>query len=304
MNNVRQIQTHNGGFPVKTTILVVIVLLLLMFGTKLYKTVPVGHVAVATLFGKIVDESYPEGLHFPVNPLFEWHEFDVREKTHLEKAQVPSQDQLQTNIDVSIQYRLNGAEAAHMLQSTGGMQQLLDVQLIPKLRSLLREQGKTIKRAEDFFLEETQDKLQTTILSGLQEYLEPKGVKVSAVLIRDITLPAFISKAIEAKKEREQAVEKQKAELERFKTEQQQVVAQAEAQRRAAEELAQQKRVLADAQAYEIEKINQAIGSNPSYIKLQSLEALKSISKDPASKVYFIDSNSSQPLPLMHLSDK
>jgi regulator of protease activity HflC (stomatin/prohibitin superfamily) len=123
-------------------------------------------------------------------------------------------------------------------------------------------------------------------------------------LIRDITLPAFISKAIEAKKEREQAVEKQKAELERFKTEQQQVIAQAEAQRRAAEELAQQKRVLADAQAYEIEKINQAIGSNPSYIKLQSLEALKSISKDPASKVYFIDSNSSQPLPLMHLSDK
>ena len=304
MNNVRQIQTHNGGFPVKTTILVVIVLLLLMFGTKLYKTVPVGHVAVATLFGKIVDESYSEGLHVPVNPLNSWTEFDVREKTHKEHAQVPSQDQLQTSIDVSVQYRLNGAQAAHMLQTTGGMEQLLEVQLVPKLRSLLREQGKTIKRAEDFFLEETQDKLQTALVSGLQEYLEPKGVQVSAVLIRDITLPAFISKAIEAKKEREQAVEKQKAELERFKTEQQQIVAQAEAQRRAAEELAQQKRVLADAQAYEIEKINQAIGSNPSYIKLQSLEALKSISKDPASKVYFIDSNSSQPLPLMHLSDK
>jgi len=304
MNNVRQIQTHNGGFPVKTTILVVIVLLLLMFGTKLYKTVPVGHVAVATLFGKIVDESYSEGLHVPVNPLYSWTEFDVREKTHKEHAQVPSQDQLQTSIDVSVQYRLNGAQAAHMLQTTGGMEQLLEVQLVPKLRSLLREQGKTIKRAEDFFLEETQDKLQTALVSGLQEYLEPKGVQVSAVLIRDITLPAFISKAIEAKKEREQAVEKQKAELERFKTEQQQIVAQAEAQRRAAEELAQQKRVLADAQAYEIEKINQAIGSNPSYIKLQSLEALKSISKDPASKVYFIDSNSSQPLPLMHLSDK
>ena len=78
MNNVRQIQTHNGGFPVKTTILVVIVLLLLMFGTKLYKTVPVGHVAVATLFGKIVDESYSEGLHVPVNPLYSWTEFDLK----------------------------------------------------------------------------------------------------------------------------------------------------------------------------------------------------------------------------------
>ncbi|HFC29836.1 MAG TPA: prohibitin family protein [Oceanospirillales bacterium] len=303
MNNVRQIQPRQE-FPIKTVILVVVVLLLLMFGSKLYKTVPVGHVAVATLFGKVVDTQYPEGLHVPVNPLYKWHEFDVREKTHKETAEVPSQDQLQTRIDVSIQYRLNAAKASDMLQTTGNMEDLLEVQLIPKLRSLLREQGKTIKRAEDFFLEETQNKLQVAILTGLQEYLAPKGVEVSAVLIRDITLPQFITKAIESKKEREQAVEKQKAELERFRTEKQQLLVQAEAQRKAAEQEAAQKRILADAQAYEIKKINEAVGNNPNYIKLMSLEALKAISKDPASKIYFMDSNSPQPLPLMHLSDK
>jgi regulator of protease activity HflC (stomatin/prohibitin superfamily) len=302
MSNVRQVRPRQE-FPIKSIIFGAIVILVLMFGSKLYKTVPVGHVAVATLFGKIVEKSYPEGLNIPVNPLYAWHEFDVREKSHKEQAQVPSQDQLQTSIDVSVQYRLNGANVATMLQTTGGMQQLLDVQLVPKLRSLLREQGKTIKRAEDFFLEETQDKLQTALLSGLQEYLEPKGVIVSAVLIRDITLPNFITKAIESKKEREQEVEKQKAELERFRTEQQQKVAQAAAERNAAEEKAKQKIILADAQAYEIKVINEAVGSNPSYIKLQSLEALKSISKDPASKIYFMDSNSPQPLPLMHLSE-
>jgi regulator of protease activity HflC (stomatin/prohibitin superfamily) len=302
MNNVRQIKTQQQ-FPVKGIIIGAIILLILMFGSKLYKTVPVGHAAVATLFGKVVAETYSEGLHVPVNPLFEWHTFDVREKTHKEHAQVPSQDQLQTSIDVSVQYRLNAANVSAMLQTTGDMQQLIEVQLVPKLRSLLREQGKTIKRAEDFFLEETQDKLQTALLMGLEEYLAPKGVIVSAVLIRDITLPAFITKAIESKKEREQAVEKQKAELERFRTEQQQIVAQAQAQRHAAEEEAKQKIILADAQAYEIEKINTAVGNNPSYIKLMSLEALKAISKDPASKIYFINSDSPQPLPLMHLSD-
>ncbi|MBL4660655.1 MAG: prohibitin family protein [Alcanivoracaceae bacterium] len=303
MNNVRQIQPQQQ-FPIKGIIIGAIIILLFMFGSKLYKTVPVGHVAVATIFGKIVERSYSEGLHVPVNPLYAWHVFDVREKTHKEKAQVPSQDQLQTSIDVSVQYRLNGADVANMLQTTGTESQLIEVQLVPKLRSLLREQGKTIKRAEDFFLEETQDKLQSAILIGLQDYLAPKGVIVSAVLIRDITLPAFITKAIESKKEREQAVEKQKAELERYRTEQQQIVAQAEARRHAAEQEAQQKIILADAQAYEIEKINSAIGNNPSYIKLMSLEALKAISKDPASKIYFLDSNSTQPLPLMHLSDK
>lgn len=284
--------------------IVIVLFLLLIVGSRFWVSVPAGHVAVATLFGAVKPEAYEEGLNIPVNPLLKFHKFDVREKTHFEQARVPSQDQLQTEIDVSVQYRLNGKMASKILQETGTIDNMLQVQLIPKLRSLLREQGKSIKRAEDFFKEETQEKLQNDLTTGLAEYLAPKGINVSAVLIRDISLPPFITKAIEAKKEREQEVEKQKAELERYKTEQQQLIASAEAQRKAAEEEAQKRRVLADAQAYEIEKINEAIGNNPNYVKLQSLEALKSISKDPASKVYFIDSNASQPLPLMHLSDK
>ena len=59
----------------------------------------------------------------------------------------------------------------------------------------------------------------------------------------------------------------------------------------------------ADAQAYEIEKINEAISSNPAYLQLQALEALKSISKDPATKIYFLDGSSPAPLPLMHMGD-
>ncbi len=281
----------------------VFILVLIVIGSRFWVSVPAGHVAVATLFGEVQQKTYKEGLNIPVNPLLKFHEFDVREKTHTEQAQVPSQDQLSTRIDVSVQYRLNGEMANHILQDTGNIDSMIRVQLVPKLRSLLREQGKSIKRAEDFFLEETQARLQADLTAGLSEYLEPKGINVSAVLIRDISLPPFITKAIEAKKEREQEVEKQKAELERYKTEQQQLIAAAEAQRLAAEEEAQQRRLLADAQAYEIEKINTAIGSNPNYVKLQALEALKSISKDPASKIYFIDSNSPQPLPLMHLSD-
>ena len=79
---------------------------------------------------------------------------------------------------------------------------------------------------------------------------------MKAVLIRDINLPAVLTQAIEQKKEREQAKEREKAELERFRTEQLQQVAAAEAKRKAAEEEAQQLRILADARAYEIREIN------------------------------------------------
>lgn len=61
---------------------------------------------------------------------------------------------------------------------------------------------------------------------------------------------------------------------------------------------------LANAQAYEIEKINEAIASNPAYIQLQAMEALKSISKDPSSKIYFLNGDSPMPMPLMHMGDK
>jgi len=275
----------------------------ILIGSQFVKTIPPGQIGVATLFGNVQAEGYPQGLHIPVNPLYKWTMFDARQKTHVETANVPSQDQLQTRLDVSVQYRIDGSMAPEILEQTGNPEVAVRVHLIPKLRSLLREQGKSIKRAEDFFLEETQDVLQLGLTEGLKDYLAPKGIIVSAVLIRDITLPPFIVAAIEQKKEREQAVERERAELERVRTELQQEVARAKAGHEAAEEEAARKRILADAQAYEITQINNAIAKNPAYIQLQSLEALKAISKDPASKLYFMDGSRPNPLPLMHLGD-
>ena len=292
---------ENIKIPKPLIIISVIVLAFMWFGSSLYQKVPAGYVAVATLFGEVQEDPYEEGLHIPVNPFFEWYFYDVRQKSHLEEANVPSQDQLQTKIQVSVQYRIEKNMAPKILKGTGNAKDVLRVHIVPKLRSLLREQGKAIIRAEDFFLEETQQNLQTSLLTGLEDYLIEKGVNVGAVLIRDISLPPFIIKAIESKKEREQEVEKQKAELERFATEQQQKVAQATAESEAANEQANKMRVLADAQAYEIEKINKAIGSNPNYVKLMALEALKAISKDPASKIYFMNGDSPSPLPLMNI---
>ena len=287
--------------PKSLVVIIVVVGIFMWFGSSLYQQVPAGYVGVATLFGEVQSDPYEEGLHIPVNPFYEWFLYDVRQKSHLEEANVPSQDQLQTKIQVSVQFRLMNDMAPKILQETGAAQDVLRVHIVPKLRSLLREQGKAIKRAEDFFLEETQQNMQTSLVGGLRDYLGTKGVNVGAVLIRDISLPPFIIKAIESKKEREQEVEKQKAELLRFETEQQQKVALAKAESEAATEQAAKLRVLADAQAYEIEKINKAIGNNPNYVKLQALEALKAISKDPASKIYFMDGDSPTPLPLMNI---
>jgi regulator of protease activity HflC (stomatin/prohibitin superfamily) len=288
----------------KFTAVAIVLLLILLFGRQFFHQVPAGHVGVAIFFGDVVDKSYSEGPHFPVNPLYAWRDMDVREKTNkLPGVEVPTRDQLLTKVDLSIQYRLDASKAPMMIRETGDASMVVAVHMIPKIRSLVRELGTKIARAEDFFNERTRDFLASELQLGLSEFVASKGIIVEHVLVRGINLPPVLTKAIEQKKEREQAVERQKAELERFRTEQQQQVAAAEAARGAAEEEAKMVKILADAKAYEIEAISKAIGNNPAYIQLQSLEALKQMAKDPAAKLFFMDSNSPSPLPLLHLGD-
>jgi len=279
------------------------VLLVLMFGQRFVHSVPAGHVGVAILFGDVQEEVYPEGLHI-VNPFLSWKDLDARQDTFkISQLEMPTRDQLLSKVDLSIQWRLDSSRAADIIRDTGDKDRLIQVHLHPKARSLVRALGTQIERAEDLFKDEVRNNLAVQIETELTSYVADKGIVVDSVLLRNINLPPVLADAIGRKKEREQEVERQRAELERVKLEQEQQVAQAEALRRAAEEDAKRLRILADAKAYEISTINLAASGNPAYIQLQSLEALKKMAKDPAAKLYFMDSNSPSPLPLLNIGD-
>ena len=280
------------------------VVLLVLIGPVLLrcvKTVDPGYVSVTTFFGEVQKETYGPGLHFPVNPLLSFTEFDVRNKEHKERIGVPSQDQLTTEIDVSVKYHIDGGMVGRILEETGLAEQVLSVHITPAVRSIVREQGKSIARAEDFFREETQEQLQNGVLTQLMDSLSDKGVVVEQVLIRDIDLPKNLIQQIERKKEAEQEVERQKAELEKFRTQQEQKVAEAEAKLEAAEKEAETIRLLAEAKAYEIQTLTAALANAPGYIQLQALDALQAISQDPAAKLYFMNGDAPMPLPLMNM---
>jgi regulator of protease activity HflC (stomatin/prohibitin superfamily) len=281
----------------------IVALLVLMFGQRFFHSVPAGHVGVAVLFGEVQPDPYPEGLNI-VNPFLSWIDMDVRQDSFkITQLEMPTRDQLLSRVDLSIQWRLDASQAPFIYRDTGDKERIIAVHLKPKARSLIRELGTKIERAEDLFKDEVRDSLAVALSVELAEYSADKGIIIDSVLLRNINLPPVLAEAIGRKKEREQEVERQRAELERVKLEQEQGVAQASASRRAAEEDAKRLRILADAKAYEISTINKAASGNPAYIQLQSLEALKKMSEDPAAKLYFMDSNSPQPLPLMNIGD-
>lgn len=287
----------------RLAVVMVGVLLVLMFGQRFVHSVPAGHVGVAILFGDVQEEVYPEGLHI-VNPFLSWKDLDARQDTFkISQLEMPTRDQLLSKVDLSIQWRLDSSRAADIIRDTGDKDRLIQVHLHPKARSLVRALGTQIERAEDLFKDEVRNKLAVQIETELTSYVADKGIVVDSVLLRNINLPPVLADAIGRKKEREQEVERQRAELDRVKLEQEQQVAQAEALRRAAEEDAKRLRILADAKAYEISTINLAASGNPAYIQLQSLEALKKMAEDPSAKLYFMDSNSPSPLPLLNIGD-
>ena len=289
--------------PVPYIICGILLFLMFIFGVSSCSVIDPGHVGVVTFMGSVEDRPLLEGVHF-VNPFASVTRFDTKQRSHKEeKVTVPSRDQLITTLDVSVQYHLIGSMASQVLRETGNEHQLLEVQLVPKLRSALREAGKSLEKAEDFFNESMQMKMQADLRAELGAYLQPKGIEIQDVLFRDISLPPVVATAVQAKKQREQLAVQQQAELQRFTVEQQQKIATAEAERKAAEQESAKIRVLADARAYEIEAINKAAAGNPTYVQLQALKALGDIAKDPAAKLYFLNSDSQTPLPLLHLGD-
>jgi regulator of protease activity HflC (stomatin/prohibitin superfamily) len=231
---------------------IALLFLILLFNS--YTTVPAGHNKVATLFGKVQSEAYPEGLHI-VNPLLNFVSFDLRQQTYTwEKVQVPSQDKLKTSMDISVAFRLDSDKTTDILQDTGVLKDVVSKHITPKVRSLLREAGKTVKQSQDFFLDSVQQELQTFMEEGLIDYLQDRGVIVTAVLFRDITLPQVVTSAVIQTKERQEQLEREKAQLKIVEQQAQQQVKQAEAREMAAVADANAKRTMADANAYTITK--------------------------------------------------
>jgi len=243
---------------IKQIIPIVVIILAIGIGMNSFTTVAPGHNKVATLFGDIQNEPLDEGLHL-VNPLLKFYNYDLRVHTETwTKVQVPSQDKLKTSMDISVTFRLNPSYTPTMLQESGSLRDVVVKLLTPKVRSLLREAGKTVAKSQDFYLDTVQQHLQLYMEDGLTEYMSRKGIEIEAVLFRDITLPQVVTSAVVQTKERQEQLEREKAQLSIVEQQAQQQVKQAEAREQAAVSDANAKRTLADAAAYEIAALAKA----------------------------------------------
>jgi regulator of protease activity HflC (stomatin/prohibitin superfamily) len=307
---------HQLSFGISFFIIFIIVVVGFM---SFFSTIPSGHVGVGSMFGKVKSDIYSEGIHW-VNPFLKMTLFDARQKTHKESMGVPSKDQLITEFELSIQYRLIKEKAPFMFKETGTPKEVINVHMIPLLRSQMREIGKSVEKAEQFYDQSVQKRIQEELLSSLLSLAE-KGIKVEKLLIREVILPKIITNAVIRKKEAAQAAEKAKEELKKFKVDQERKEAQADAERKAELIEAKKKRevmliaanakletakieaqatlVRAKAEAEAKKQIIEIL-SLDGFIQLESMQTLRNLQN--GNHLIILDSKSTSPLPFLNLN--
>jgi regulator of protease activity HflC (stomatin/prohibitin superfamily) len=163
------------------------------------KFVPAGHVGVLVVFGQVQDATLPEGVHL-ANPMAVNHVLSVRTVEKTEKASVPSKEGLIVTLDVTLLFRLDPTKAHEVYQTIGP--RYVSVVVDPNLRSAIR--SVTSAYSANALYTGEREVVAQKIVAELSTQLEPRGITVENILLRDIQLPPALKQSIEAKQQAEQ----------------------------------------------------------------------------------------------------
>jgi prohibitin 1 len=176
--------------------------------------VKTGHVGVVTLFGRVTGRTMGEGIHL-VNPLSRVHELNAKTLEIKERAAVPSKEGLIMGVEASVLYHLQPDRAAEVFRTIGV--DYADVLLIPTFRSAMR--AVTAANTAASLYSDARESIARQIQSDLQAQVQPRGIVIENVLLRDLQLPDTLKHAIEAKQQAQQEAQRMEFVLQREKQE-------------------------------------------------------------------------------------
>lgn len=206
-------------------IFTIVIIVCIMFAGCAVKQIETGEAGVKAMFGKIQEEPLGTGWHFYI-PLISWIEsWDVKTQELKETASVPSSEGLISTLDVSVLYNVPVDQVVTVRKTTGAnyRQTILEPYSREAIRNVVS--GYAVK---SLYSEQGRKEIGENILNFLKMKLEPRGVTVQDVLLRDVKLPPTFSQSIEAKLRAEQEALQKEFELQKAKKDAEIEVARAE----------------------------------------------------------------------------
>lgn len=182
-------------------------------GFNSYTIVSAGTAKVQTTFGTVNQTHYGEGLHFPVNPLSSFDEFDTRNnKYEVNGLNIPTQDRFNSTGNVTVLYRIQDSKTPYIKQNYGNAQEYVDKTLRQYLRSIIRDEGRKVKDSRGLANSDTVSIMQENARKRLVEQMDGTGIDIQEVLVQDIEFDPRIAKQILDTQERIQQEERKKSE--------------------------------------------------------------------------------------------
>lgn len=189
------------NFFMAGTGLVVVIVFLLSIAMLGFTIIEDGEAGVKADFGKISSEPVGTGWHF-YNRIFSWIEnWNIKTQEIKETAQVPSSEGLISTLDLSILYNVPKDKVVFVRTMIG--RNYRETVLEPYIRESIRNviSGYEVKA---LYSEKSRKEIGEKILTFLKEKLDPKGITVQDVLLRDVRLPGAFAQSIEMKLRTEQ----------------------------------------------------------------------------------------------------
>lgn len=257
------------SFNLKSIPVIFGVIILIIFLFKATTTIPSGHAGVLyKTFGGGVETKKPplgEGFHV-VAPWNKVIVYEVRQQELSEMMQVLSSNGLEIKLDATAWFQPDYNNLGKLHQEKG--EAYIERIIKPSLRSATR--SVVGRYTPEQLYSSKRDAIQNEIYTETKKILKDQYVQFNEVLVRDVTLPATIKTAIEAKLKQEQESLEYEFRLEKAQKE-------ADRQRIEAEGKAKANSILS---ASITDKILQEKG----------IEATLQLSKSPNSKVIVIGS--------------
>lgn len=257
---------ENRGIP-KVLILVLIVgVLLLLGGTKMFVTIHPGQKGVLfETLGEGLDKEtiYGQGLHI-IAPWNDMIIYDVKETETFEKMQVLSSNGLPIKIDLSIIHHPVHDRIGYLHDNLG--ENYLEKIIKPAVRSVTREViGNYLP--EELYNTKRKE-IEDEIFSKTQDIVSEKDINLPAIYIRDVTLPQTLVTAIEQKLKQEQESLEYEFKIDKARKE------------------AERKEIEANGIAKFQQIVNKTI--TPQLLKWKGVEATQEIAKSTNAKVIVI----------------
>lgn len=175
----------------------------------------VGEVGVKHFLGNVSPTPLEQGVHV-INPFASIEKMSVREQAFpsdggIESIEAQTSEQLNVNLEISILYRIDGANAPDLYQRIGSERMITSRIVLNAVRNGVRDAVAT-KSINEIFSPNRRE-----IANDMKREIQAKAgdrIEVLDVFVRDVQAPPRVREAIEEKLQREQQVA-----AERFQTE-------------------------------------------------------------------------------------